>query len=271
MPVRLRPSRQPSARDRRARLCPLLSSRLSLGARADSSARTCRGPLGTRQLAALPRCSALPGASPRPQPQRRAGSAATQAWRAGSWTRGGPVIILKLAHDATDSRNGDEVMSVQSVIPVLVYRDIEAAHRFLVQAFGFHAGGVDRDADGNVVRGEVRIGDMVVWLHRATDEHGLDSPRSGNAGGGLVVQVPDVDAHFARARARGAWIQCEPRDRSTLRPARLRGPRPRRASGVVERSQFLELAFPDGATRGTPLGRMLSTGRALPSNASESA
>jgi MerR family transcriptional regulator, thiopeptide resistance regulator len=105
------------------------------------------------------------------------------------------------------------VSKFERVIPVLVYRDLAAAHDFLVRAFGFDAGGVYRDADGRAVHGEVRAGSTVIWLHRVTAEHGLDSPASlGAAGSGLVIHVTDVDAHCARARAAGAQIQLEPAD-----------------------------------------------------------
>jgi uncharacterized glyoxalase superfamily protein PhnB len=43
--------------------------------------------------------------------------------------------------------------TITGVIPLLVYEDIEAAHDFLVEAFGFQPGGVERDPDGNVVHG----------------------------------------------------------------------------------------------------------------------
>ncbi|HET7680405.1 MAG TPA: VOC family protein [Xanthobacteraceae bacterium] len=93
--------------------------------------------------------------------------------------------------------------SFERLIPVLVYRYIAAAHDFLVQAFGFESGGVERDAAGKAVHGEVRVGSTAVWLHRMTADL---------AGSGLVVHVSDVDAHFARARAAGARIQYEPTD-----------------------------------------------------------
>jgi hypothetical protein len=35
--------------------------------------------------------------------------------------------------------------TVAGLIPLLVYEDIEAAHDFLVKAFGFQPGGVERD------------------------------------------------------------------------------------------------------------------------------
>lgn len=95
------------------------------------------------------------------------------------------------------------------IIPLLVYKDIPTAHDFLVKAFGFEAGGVERAA-GQPIHGEVRAGPMTIWLHRVTAEHGLDA--SAISSGGLVVHVDDVDAHFARARAAGALIDREPQD-----------------------------------------------------------
>jgi uncharacterized glyoxalase superfamily protein PhnB len=97
----------------------------------------------------------------------------------------------------------------ERTIPLLVYEDIPAAHDFLVKAFGFASGGVMRNAEGQAVHGEVRIGDMPVWLHRVAPEHGL-APTT--AGSGLVVFVDDVDAHFRLATAAGAHTDSEPID-----------------------------------------------------------
>src|SRR5829696_438236 len=103
--------------------------------------------------------------------------------------------------------------TIQSIIPLLVYEDIERAHDFLVDSFGFGAGGVERAGDGQAVHGEVVAGDHAIWLHRVTPEHELASPHSMKAQtGGLVVRVDDVDAHYARARAAGAHIDQEPID-----------------------------------------------------------
>ena len=99
------------------------------------------------------------------------------------------------------------------VIPLLVYRDIQAAHDFLVRAFGFESGGVERGPDGRPVHGEVRVGGTAIWLHRVTAEHQLGSPTTvDTAGAGIVIFVSDVDAHFAHARAAGARIDSEPTD-----------------------------------------------------------
>jgi len=100
-----------------------------------------------------------------------------------------------------------------AVIPILVYEDIEAAHDFLVGTFGLTSGGLHQLDDGTVVHGEVRNGDAPIWLHRATAEHEMASPRGGAMShGGLSVIVPDVDAHYARVKAAGARIDYEPSD-----------------------------------------------------------
>jgi MerR family transcriptional regulator, thiopeptide resistance regulator len=101
----------------------------------------------------------------------------------------------------------------ERLIPVLTYRDIAAAHDFLVRAFGFVAGGVERTPDYQPVHAEVRVGDATIWLHRVIAEHHLDSPVSADvANSGLYVQVDDVDAHYQRARSAGARLDSEPVD-----------------------------------------------------------
>ena len=94
------------------------------------------------------------------------------------------------------------------VIPLLVYRDIAAAHAFLTKVFGFEPGVIERSPDGQVVHGEVLAGATTIWLHRATLEHGLDAGI--NSDSGLVIHVDDVDAHFEHARAAGADVEKEP-------------------------------------------------------------
>lgn len=102
---------------------------------------------------------------------------------------------------------------VQRRIPGLVYADIEAAHKFLVEVFGLEAGRLDRDADGKVHHGEVTAGDGVIWLHRVAPEFGLDSPKNiGMDTGGMSVMVNDVDAHHAHVKASGAEIVYGPQD-----------------------------------------------------------
>ena len=99
------------------------------------------------------------------------------------------------------------------VIPLLACSDIAAEHDFLVATLGFKSAGLERTPDGAVVHGEVRVGLRRIWLHRTDEAGGLVPPaRSGAAGGGIVVHVPDVDASYERAHAAGAEIISEPRD-----------------------------------------------------------
>jgi uncharacterized glyoxalase superfamily protein PhnB len=103
--------------------------------------------------------------------------------------------------------------NVERIIPVLTYQDVQAAHDFLVNAFGFNGGGVSRSADGQAVHGEVRAGAAAIWLHRVTAEHQLTSPLAADvANSGLFVYVDNVDAHYERARAAGAVIDSQPVD-----------------------------------------------------------
>ncbi len=107
----------------------------------------------------------------------------------------------------------NDTMTATTVIPILVYEDIEAAHHFLVSTFGFTSGGIYRTDDGTVVHAEVRAGDAPIWLHAVTAEHEMASPKGADGShGGLEVIVPDVDAHFAKVRAAGARIDSEPSD-----------------------------------------------------------
>lgn len=107
----------------------------------------------------------------------------------------------------------DSDARLSGVIPVLVYQDLGAAHDFLVQAFGFTSGGVERGPDDTVVHAEVRLGDSRIWLHLTSTDHQLNSPKDfPMSHGGLTVLVEDVDAHYAQAKASGARIDHPPVD-----------------------------------------------------------
>ena len=104
--------------------------------------------------------------------------------------------------------------AVEQLVPVLVYANIEAAHDFLVRAFGFESGGIERGADGTPVHAEVRAGNSRVWLHRVDPKNKLISAASSDtAAFGVYVQVDDVDAHCAHAQANGAEVEGTPQDR----------------------------------------------------------
>jgi uncharacterized glyoxalase superfamily protein PhnB len=103
-------------------------------------------------------------------------------------------------------------MSLEQIIPVLTYRDIAAAQDFLVKAFGFRAGRIDRDGNGTVVHAEVHHGGGVLWMHRVAPDQGMHAAAKDTESTGLVVHVADVDRHFAHAKAAGATLMSEPRD-----------------------------------------------------------
>lgn len=101
----------------------------------------------------------------------------------------------------------------QQRISILVYDDLEAAYRFLVDVFGLGSGELVRDGEGNPVHGELHVGDGVVWLHPVSEQFGLSSPRRlGGATATMAVLVDDVDAHYRETSARGADIVYEPCD-----------------------------------------------------------
>jgi len=123
------------------------------------------------------------------------------------------------------ARSVDAMSNPHPITPVLVYEDITAAHEFLVQTFGLQPGGVSRSADGHAVHGEVRVAGAPIWLHRVASEHGLAAAASVPAqSGGLVVDVDDVDAHYAHSRNAGAQVQGPPANQ----------PYGRREYGVVD-------------------------------------
>lgn len=101
-------------------------------------------------------------------------------------------------------------------ITLLVYRDIAAAHAWLVEVFGFAPGelALADDGSGRAVHGEVHVGDGVVWLHREAPEHRLLSPLAtgGQLTASLAVAVDDVDAHHRRAVAAGVVVDYPPVD-----------------------------------------------------------
>ena len=98
------------------------------------------------------------------------------------------------------------------LIPLLACADIAAEHDFLVEVLGFTSAGQERTPDGRVIHAEVRLDARRVWLHRVDEAANLRPPGRGTAGGGIVVQVPDVDERFARIRDAGAEILSEPAD-----------------------------------------------------------
>jgi DNA-binding transcriptional MerR regulator/uncharacterized glyoxalase superfamily protein PhnB len=104
--------------------------------------------------------------------------------------------------------------TIHSTTGLLVYEDIDAAHDYITSVFGLSSGHVEPDPKGGSGYREVRAGDQVIGLHRASAGT-FRSPQSVGAVTGMtVVAVDDADAHYARSVAAGADIIEEPVDQS---------------------------------------------------------
>jgi uncharacterized glyoxalase superfamily protein PhnB len=93
-----------------------------------------------------------------------------------------------------------------TVIPVLVYPDVEAATRWIVSAFNFR----ERLRIGDGHRAQLAYGDGAVIL--AEDGHGRKVPSADQQTHSVTVRVEDAKSHFERARDAGARIASEPTD-----------------------------------------------------------
>lgn len=96
-------------------------------------------------------------------------------------------------------------MPQSAVVPVIPYPDVPAAAAWLVAAFGFTER--LRIGDGHRVQLRCGAGDVVVSSGGARR-----TPQPGEVVESVMVQVEDVDAHCARARAHGAAVLLEPTD-----------------------------------------------------------
>jgi uncharacterized glyoxalase superfamily protein PhnB len=102
---------------------------------------------------------------------------------------------------------------MQSVIPYLLYEDVDGALDFLSRAFGFEEVLRYTGAAGYVNHAEMRIGDGgVIFLGDPGDQY-RNPKKLGQETVGLYVYVDeDVDALCGQAREAGAEILEEPAD-----------------------------------------------------------
>jgi uncharacterized glyoxalase superfamily protein PhnB len=134
------------------------------------------------------------------------------------------AVTTVLADPASANDPTDDLLGVLSAmdlvdnplrrrISILVYRDLRAAHRHLVDVFGFTPGEVTVAPGGAVVHAEVFAGDGVIWLHPETEEYRLASPATlGRATATMAIMVDDVDDHFRVVQAKGGDIVYPPTD-----------------------------------------------------------
>ncbi len=99
------------------------------------------------------------------------------------------------------------------LLPILRYDDARAAIRWLCEAFGFAVVFSVPESGPFVRHARLVLGGVEIGLGSVRPDDGLASPRTlGAATQALCVEVADVDAHYARARAAGAEIATPPHD-----------------------------------------------------------
>jgi len=108
------------------------------------------------------------------------------------------------------------------VIPMIAYEDGPKAMDWLSSAFGFKERTRMVGEDGRLSHGEMQAGEGVIMLATPTPDY--QAPRRHRAEceptqkwssvpyivDGVLVYVDDVNAHYARAKQRGATILSEP-------------------------------------------------------------
>lgn len=104
-----------------------------------------------------------------------------------------------------------------SIVPTPAYRDVRAAVDFLVEAFGFERHAVHEDENGELAHVELVLGtSMVMPARPGVGDYGellASTHDAGRPTGGYYVIVDDPAAHYERAKAAGAQILIEPRER----------------------------------------------------------
>lgn len=93
-----------------------------------------------------------------------------------------------------------------TVIPVLIYPEVQEAVNWLCAAFGFQ----ERLRIGENHRSQLSVGDGAVIVGDVRNDR--RPPRPGEVTHSLMVRVEHARGHCERARANGARIVEEPRD-----------------------------------------------------------
>jgi uncharacterized glyoxalase superfamily protein PhnB len=97
-----------------------------------------------------------------------------------------------------------------TVVPILVYEDVEKAIDWLCDTFGFTERLRAGRPGGSVTHAQLAIAEGAVMLGLQGGE--FRSPRPNEISQYLTVHVDDVDKHFEHSRQRGARILKSPSD-----------------------------------------------------------
>ncbi len=101
-----------------------------------------------------------------------------------------------------------------SITPYLYYEDLAAALGWLAKAFGFRQiGRAMKGRDGKAMHAAMKCGDGIVMMGRPDASLRYRNPKMvGHTTQSLVIDVGDVEKHFARAKRSGAEILEGPND-----------------------------------------------------------
>ena len=104
--------------------------------------------------------------------------------------------------------NETPVATSQAFFPGMRYANAPAAIEWLEKAFGFQRQVVYPGPDGTVAHAQLIFnGGMIMLGSHKDDMFQYKTPReAGGVTQAVYVHVPDIDAHFARAKAAGAEI-----------------------------------------------------------------
>ncbi|MFI5959158.1 VOC family protein [Cryptosporangium sp. NPDC051539] len=121
-----------------------------------------------------------------------------------------PEVLARGKARLLSALAGGEVVHrpMPSIHPRLAYADERAALDFLTRVFGLVERRESRMEHPDGMLAWLEIGDGVVMIGRSGEQrHGLHSPAELGAPTAMLnVYVPDVDAHYRRAREEGARI-----------------------------------------------------------------
>lgn len=101
-----------------------------------------------------------------------------------------------------------------SITAYLYYEDLAAALTWLANAFGFRRfGRAIKGADGKPMHAAMKCEDGIVMMGRPHPSLRYRNPKKvGHTTQSLVIDVRDVEKHFARAKRSGAEILEAPND-----------------------------------------------------------
>ena len=97
-----------------------------------------------------------------------------------------------------------------TVVPILVYEDVETAVDFLVRAFGFEEHLHAKAPDGRIHHAQLRVAEGSIIVGRQGGP--FKAPHSEQVSQYVHVSVSDVDRHFTHAKEQGARILQPPHD-----------------------------------------------------------